>query len=196
MSDLMLDVDQASELKAAFRRGDWTNQEVKKLSEGTFLAEVRKVLRGQAVISVPEHLIDCDVDPFLPDGWKVEEHQKGGALKWDPAKVAFHLSSKQKGDKYIQGHKLREELKGKPVYNANLLDYLIKHPHLIPEDWKKDEHGNTRYIFFWGTIYRYRDGYLCVRSLYWGSGRWDWGHNWLDSAWDSNGPAAVPASST
>ena len=29
MSDLMLDVDQAGELKAAFRRGDWTKTEVK-----------------------------------------------------------------------------------------------------------------------------------------------------------------------
>lgn len=34
MSDLMLDVDQAGELKAAFRRGDWTNAEIKRLCEG------------------------------------------------------------------------------------------------------------------------------------------------------------------
>jgi hypothetical protein len=50
MSDLMLDVDQASELKAAFRRGDWTNSEIKRASEGNFLAQVRKVLLGQAEI--------------------------------------------------------------------------------------------------------------------------------------------------
>ncbi len=50
MSDLMLDVDQAGELKAAFRRGDWTNAEIKRACEGNFLAQVRKVLLGQAQI--------------------------------------------------------------------------------------------------------------------------------------------------
>lgn len=50
MSDLMLDVDQASELKAAFRRGDWTNREIKQLSEGDFLANVRQVLLRKATI--------------------------------------------------------------------------------------------------------------------------------------------------
>ena len=29
MSDLMLDVGLANELKMAFRRGDWTNEEIK-----------------------------------------------------------------------------------------------------------------------------------------------------------------------
>ena len=44
MSDLMLDVDQAGELKAAFRRGDWTNAEIKKLCEGDLLARIREYL--------------------------------------------------------------------------------------------------------------------------------------------------------
>ena len=44
-------VDQAGELKAAFRRGDWTNAEIKTLSEGDRLANVRLVLRGDAVIT-------------------------------------------------------------------------------------------------------------------------------------------------
>jgi len=41
--------------------------------------------------------------------------------------------------------------------NANVLDYLLAHPELIPEDWK------NKYVFFWGTIYRYSSGGL--RSL-------------------------------
>jgi hypothetical protein len=31
---------------------------------------------------------------------------------------------------------LREELIARPVFNANLLDYLLKNPHLIPAEWK------------------------------------------------------------
>ncbi|HDZ85654.1 MAG TPA: hypothetical protein ENH35_03860 [Candidatus Moranbacteria bacterium] len=50
MSDLMLDVDQAGELKSAFRRGDWTNAEIKKLSEGNVLTHVRQVVLGNAKI--------------------------------------------------------------------------------------------------------------------------------------------------
>jgi hypothetical protein len=50
MSDLMLDVDQAGELKAAFRRGDWTNAEIKKACEGDVLANFRDVLLGRAQI--------------------------------------------------------------------------------------------------------------------------------------------------
>jgi hypothetical protein len=50
VSDLMLDVDQAGELKAAFRRGDWTNGQIKKLCEGNILSQVRQVIEGKAEI--------------------------------------------------------------------------------------------------------------------------------------------------
>lgn len=52
MSELMLDVDQAGELKAAFRRGDWTNAQIKRLSEGDLLAWVLLVLEGRAEIVI------------------------------------------------------------------------------------------------------------------------------------------------
>jgi hypothetical protein len=72
MSDLMLDVGQAVELKEAFRRGGYNNAEIKQLSTGDTLAQVRNVLRGLAEIKSVEHVIDLGADPFLPDGWKVE----------------------------------------------------------------------------------------------------------------------------
>lgn len=52
MSDLKLDVDQAGELKAGFRRADWTNAEIKLLCEGDILAKVRQVICGRAEIVV------------------------------------------------------------------------------------------------------------------------------------------------
>jgi hypothetical protein len=179
---------QAAELDHAFERNDFTPELVKQMSSGSFLTDVRKVLLGHAVITVPEHLIDLDADPFVPDGWKVEEHQKGGQFKWDAAKVALYLSKKQQGGKWLEGNKLREELKSKLVFNANLLDYLLNNPHLIPEEWE------GKYVFFWGTVYRHSGGSLYVRYLYWDGGRWDWGCRWLGSAWRDDRPAAVPAS--
>ena len=152
------------------------------------------------VLTVVEHVIDCDADPFNPwtkeGGWTVDEHQKGGQWKFDPKQVEFYLSSGQKGDdnKAIEGYKLRKELAGKPVLNANVLDYLLKNPHLIPEEWKKDGQGNTRYIFFWGTVYRNRDGDLFVRYLYWYHGGWHRSYRWLGRGWDGRSPSALRAS--
>lgn len=191
MSDLMLDVDQAGELKAAFRRGDWTNAEIKKACEGDLLARFRNVVRGFAEITQIQHVVNCDAKPFLPQGWKVEEHKKGGQLKLDLSKVRLHLSPNQMDGKAIEGNKLRKELASEPVLNANVLDYLLAHPDLIPEDWKRDEKGNTRYIFFWGTIYRRSHGSLSFRYLYFYGGAWDWGNYWLDDDWVGNFPAAV-----
>ncbi len=135
-----------------------------------------------------EHLIDLDADPFIPDGWTVEEHWKGGRLAWNPAKVRLNLSGAQKAGGWIQGHELREELKNMSVLNANILDYLFEHRELIPEEWK------GKNIFFWGIIYRDRHDYLCVRYLYWCDGGWNWDYSQLDDGWNFDNPAAVFAS--
>lgn len=137
-----------------------------------------------------EYVIDCDAAPFTPSGWKVEEHQKGGAFKWDAAKQAdaLYLSGPQKRGSYLEGNKLRKELKDKPVLNACVLDYLLANTHLIPESWK------GKHIFFWGTIYRYSDGYLYVRYLYWIGDRWGWLYVWLDRDFRGYYPAALRAS--
>lgn len=176
-NELMLDVGQANELKLAFRRAEWTNKEIKSLCEGDFLTQVRKVLLGHAEIKAIEHLIDCDADPFVPNDWSVVEHKKGGQFKWDPARVSLYLSKSQKNRKVIRGNHLCNELKDKLVLNANVLDYLLANPHLIPKEWK------DKYVFFWGTIYRDPDGDLGVRYLSWGGGRWHWHWGWLDDDW-------------
>ncbi|OHA58691.1 MAG: hypothetical protein A2571_02890 [Candidatus Vogelbacteria bacterium RIFOXYD1_FULL_44_32] len=194
MSDtFVLDVDQASELKHAFKRNGFTNAQIKELTSGDFLSGVRDVIEGRAELVVKKHLINLDADPMIPDGWKVEEHQRGGQFEWDASKVALYLDPSQQGGS-IEGNKLRKKLKGKNVFNAVLLDYLLANPHLIPEEWKKDENGNTRYIFFWGTVYRRSGGGLCVRCLSWFGGRWSWVCYWLDSGWLDRSPAVVSAS--
>ena len=121
---------------------------------------VRRVNAGECVISQSKCIIDADADPFIPEGWKVIEHKKCGQLTWGLDRIELYLSEKQKGD-YVEGEKLRKELANKPVLNANVLDYLLKNPHLIPEGWK------GKAVFFWGTIYRHSYGSLCVRYLYW-----------------------------
>ena len=182
MSDkFTLDVRQAAELTHAFERTGWTNADIKKLSSGDTLAQLLPVVRGHAEVTQVAHIIDCDADPMRPyEEWRVKEHRKGGQLTWNPEAVKLHLSPNQMGEKCIEGNKLRQELAKKLVLNANVFDYLIHHPHLIPEDWKKDENGNTLLIFFWGTIYRDAGDRLYVCSLYFFEGRWRAGYRWLD----------------
>lgn len=169
----------------------WEPEDFAKLSKDENLMKMFcGVLRGTHEIKGIEHVIDCNAQPFIPDGSKVEEHQQGGMVKFDATKTDFYLSKKQKGGT-IEGNKLHKELEGKKVMNANVLDYLLANPKAIPDDWKQDEKGNTRYIFFWGTIYRYSHGNLCVRCLYWGVGRWYWSFYWLDYGWGSNYPTLL-----
>ncbi|MDQ3014701.1 MAG: hypothetical protein M3Q73_02470 [bacterium] len=154
-------------------------------------------------MTVLDHVVNGNADPFVPDGWKVEEHKKHGDMKItregeglfiNGKKIDFYLSEGQQNGKYIKGDKLRKELDALPVLNANVLDYLCKHPELIPESWKNDASGNTRYIFFWGTVYRRSAGDLCVRCLGWVDGAWYWSDLWLGRGWGGDDPSAVLAS--
>lgn len=143
----------------------------------------------KVVVAAVVHLIDCDANPVCPDGWKVEEHKKGGQFQWNLSKILLYFSDFQINGRSIEGNKLRKELDNQLVLNANVLDYLLAHPELIPEEWK------GKYIFFWGTIYRDSGGDLYVRCLSWGGSKWDWHCNWLDNDFDSGHPAAVCARS-
>ncbi|NQU83642.1 MAG: hypothetical protein HQ536_02930 [Parcubacteria group bacterium] len=135
-----------------------------------------------------KRIIDCDANPFVYDNWKVEEHQKGGQFEWNPDDVRLHLSSNQQNYRCIDGYDLRKELSGQPTLNANALDYFLKNPEFIPNEWK------GKHIFFWGTIYRDSAGNLCVRYLGWGGGKWDWSDYWLGAKWNDHCPAVVRAS--
>lgn len=178
---------QTHQLMDALQTAGFTADEVTKLGQFKKLLQIRDIVNNLAVISYPQHLIDCDALPFCPDGWEVVEHRKHGQLQWDPSKIRLHLSKKQTDGKVI-GNKLRKELENQSVLNANVLDYLLAHPDLIPEEWK------GKAVFFWGTIYRYSDGYLCVRCLCWSGDRWGRDCGWLDRDFCGRNPAAVSAS--
>jgi len=160
---------------------------LRRVDEGTIpfaraFADAQLLVEGK---TFQPHIIDYDADPYLPADWKgVEYHKKGGMFEWNPAKVYLHLSPNQQNGKTTKGNNLRKELKNEPVLNANVLDYLLDHPELIPEEWK------DKAVFFWGTIYRNSDGSLCVRYLVWRGSQWDWRCRWLGHDWRSCNPAA------
>jgi hypothetical protein len=128
-------------------------------------------------------------NPLVPDRLWVEDHQKSGQFKWCASKVSLYLSKAQEKCKWIEGHYLREHLKGQPVLNANVLDYLLANPHIIPVEWKGKD------VFFWGTIYRVSNGSLWIRYLCWRiEYRWHWNVRLPADTFGDNDPAAVSAS--
>ncbi len=70
MSELMLDVGTANELKMAFRRAGYEASEVKSLSEGDILARVREVLLGRAEI-VPIEMVMKPVSQLVHNTFTV-----------------------------------------------------------------------------------------------------------------------------
>lgn len=212
-------VGQMNQLGDAFEVEGFTPDDVTKLKQFGNLAGIRSVLRGFAkikpvaenaarVVTINETTIAVNLGaaPKLPfDGAEIESHigenwviveKLADGLYVNGRKVNLYLSRRQQGGKHLTGYELREEVTGKPVLNANLLDALMDNLHLIPENWKKDDNGNIRYIFFWGTIYIYRDAYgdRYVRCLYFDGGRWVSRCDRLDYDWSSSYPAALRAS--
>ncbi len=161
---------------------------------------MNNILRGTATVQITKHIIDLSGDPMPEDwkkaGWQTTKHTYGVTLELDPSQLKLHLSENQKNGRVVEVNSLKKELEDNkvPVLNACILDYLLAHPELIPESWKKDENGNTRYIYFWGTEYRHPDGDLYVRYLCWRDGAWLWSDGWLGNAWDAQFPAAILAS--
>ena len=154
---------------------------------------------SSVVVQAIEHVVDCDVDPYILSGWSLKdegaEHRKGGMVKLERRgddlyvngkKIELFLAEGQKDG--IKGRQLRSMLAEKLVLNANILDYLLKNPKLIPESWK------DKYVFFWGDVYRDSFGNLYVRYLYWGDDGWRWVYFWLDNVFYGDCPAAVSAS--
>ncbi len=163
-------------------------REVTNLSPEEFGKRFTIFLKNGARFQVfGKHTIDCDKDPVIPSGWFVVEHKRDGQVVWDQSKVSLYLSKEQRGGK-IQGNKLHEELKDKPVLNANVLDYLLEHQEIIPEEWKKKS------IYFWGTIFRLSlngPGGFYVRFLSWDGLAWRDRCHWLDCLWNESEPALL-----
>ncbi len=157
--------------------------EVKALSATLNLATIPRLPFAGAV-----------VDKHTGVGTVTIEKRADGQLYIDGKKVVLHLSERQLGGKWLKGHELRTELDGKPVLNATVLDFLEDHPDFIPDDWKQDGQGNTRFVYFWGTIYRDAGGHLYVRYLCWLVGQWRFSYDWLDVDWGGRRPAACLAS--
>jgi hypothetical protein len=151
--------------------------------------------------------VNLDVNPKLPfkdakvewdncSGWGlgwVTVERRGDDLYVDGKMVVFHLVEGQKTGR-VQGYELRTQLQGQATLHPNVLDALFENQRLIPESWKVDEQGRTRFIYFWAVGFRDSDCNLYVRFLSWLDGAWGRDDGWLIYHLDDENPAAVLAS--
>ena len=199
---------QTHQLMNRFEEEGFTAEDLTKLGQFKDLAGIRGILHGTHEIVTKKHTIDLGAPPQLPfNRAKVEKHEGKGVVEIElrsddnlyigGKKVELFLTESQKGDSRIVGHELRSELESGEwvLLNSNVLDYIYDHPELFPEHWKKDENGETRYIFFWGSVFRGPSfGGLCVRYLFWGGVSLLRYYGWLTSGWVRQGPSASVAS--
>ena len=209
MSDLMLDVDQAGELKAAFRRGDWTNAEIKRLCEGDVLSQVRLVIQGSAAIVVKEEVpkvevsldtiirVDRSVRPVYPDWARVVMHpelESTGPVEYDLATaVSLWLHDGQKSG-VGTGQVIYDHLKGHGMLAScgSLQDALEIQKKGVAV-FRKVFGNNV--VYFWKSVVRFRDDRsLNVPSLYVHGGEVVLFWRWLDSVWFDSSPAVRFAS--
>jgi len=119
-------------------------------------------------------IIDGDLDPHSPSNLhlasegienqkmgKITLEKRDGKLYVNGKEVVRYLSSRQKDGGSSQGNEIRNQLNGKKVLNACIMDALLEHRQFIPDEWK------TGFTFFWGTIFHADDGSLNVECLKW-----------------------------
>ncbi len=172
-----------NQLGNALEKEGWTVADVTKLKQSKELNKIKDFLYGKDLIA----FIDTDAQPFIRRGMEVVSHTGSGMLRWPLNKLQLFLCKEQEKN-YQEGNELRkviESLKGKKVLNANVLDYLLVHQELIPDNWK------DKAVYFWGTIYRDSGGEFCVRCLYRRDYRWRSGSRCLYENFHSSNPAAL-----
>ncbi len=160
-------------------------------------------LREDAEIN---YTIDCSAAPFCPDGWQILPPEEQiptrftGKLKWDrqaQKETFYSLVNEVTFNKWVRGDKLYKQLveSRAVVLPANVLDYLLAYPYLIPEEWK------GKGVYFWGTIYKRPEKHYprletrCVRCLFWNAREWRWNSQSLSLDFLSTSPPLLASQS-
>lgn len=169
-----------------------------------------RLLANKVVVVIREHIVPAG-DPLVPEGWTVKCHRDdyagndyyprnltrtGDDLFFRGRKIELFLCQGQGSGKTSWDRmdycSVERQLADKDTLPANVLDYLLANPDVIPDSWRVDEKGQGRSICFWGTQYSAEDGLSCVRTLYWDGSKWTRGRTGFTL--DSKFPAAVLAS--
>lgn len=152
--------------------------------------------------AAPSSIIHIDrsqpFDPaFVGKGWEIaEQDERVLALTEVNLNQIRFETGLESDESWITGEEKLKRLKnaGHLRLDAKIFQTLWQNQSLIPESWKEKINGNTRYIFFVGTVLRSPFGYRYVLYLYWHGGQWYWNCSWLGHYFSVNHPSVVLAS--
>ncbi len=153
---LTLGVGLAQELEHALNRNGFASlEEIKELTKGELLAQVRKVMQGSHEIKLKEPVVDLTQVPkeIMGSGypWRATRHINGGSVRLVHKDGKLYLNERAVTLQKIPKGKV-SELREENMLNATLLDFLLEHPYLIPDFWYHVTDGAS--IFFMGTEYQ------------------------------------------
>jgi len=133
-------------LIAALKKERYKPEEVAKLRQ--LLPRLRDIIYGRAEVMVVKHVVDCNIDPVVPEDWKLHRHNGIGKLELELKNGKLHRLVDERGRR-ISLNRRRAP--------ANVLDYLVASPHIIPDDRET--------IYFRGTEFLHPGKFICIRVL-------------------------------
>lgn len=128
--------------------------------------------------------IDCQ-EPRPAKIGEVLWHWYHETVRWNPQRIGLFVSDAQRSGRRVTGNDLRALLDREHILlNACVLDWLLAHRHLIPNEWR-----DVGFIIFLGTAYAGNK----IRCLHWNAvhGSWEVVILSLDAACDSSWKVAV-----
>jgi len=134
--------------------------------------------------------IDLNKAPKIGGFDKVVSNVKHGELflnrEMIASRVKLFISEAQRVGG-VGGRKLLESVPEKNiVFNSVFLDWLLRNPEYIPEEWK------GKFTFFAGTVFM-KNGVEVIRFLYFGLNGWASSYRWLIRGFHINSPLATLA---
>ena len=195
---------QVHQLMERLEREGFAPSHITKLGQFSNLCGIRDVLDGFSEIKPMENFlvrISRTFDPvkFLGEGWSIVEEETD---KRSAALTEFRINdicfgTMLKGrEASITGEERLRRLKEADFVRLDADTFLTfwENKSLIPKSWKEKVNGNTRFIFFDGTVLRNLNDYRCVLHLCWYDGEWHWSCHWLNLDCGSGDLSAVLAS--
>lgn len=167
-----------AKLIQALREEGFSMEETLSLAENRFLLrQLRRVIENQQKKTQPVlsevRKIDLSASPYVPPGFELKDHQDQKLLKWNPfwnPGRFWFLSSIDLGvDEKCTLSDVLMKVDNHHALNANMLDFYLQEPELIPKELKHCE------TIFPATRYTNCREVSLVRILYCNSGSWDWG---------------------
>lgn len=159
-NDELMTEERCRELNRLFTKFGFTEADIASVCAKSLLREMLFLIRSQAVLTTLVHVIDCAAESWHQDfmGCRGASHtQKMEVLVWDnhPRLGRFQVRTLRPlcWERTIRYLRLFD-------FNEKVRDYLLEHPELIPERWKrywKVEFDATR---------KYSRGFMMGRPTY------------------------------